>query len=102
MGRALAGSLWTKPNGAPAKELQKDLGRPTSLALRQGRLFWNVPASRRIESCVTPGCVAIDDVATSQLNPSGVTADVSGIYWVVLGTTAQNFSDGALRRASAP
>lgn len=102
-GRSLAGSVWTraKAGGTPA-QLASGLGRPTSLALFGGRLTWNVPASQRIESCSLPACADIASLASEQRNPSGVSADATGIYWAALGTVAENFSDGAIRRASAP
>ena len=102
-GRALSGSLWTKPKtgGAPT-QLAGALGRPTSLSFSAGRLTWNAPGNQRIETCTAPACADLATLASGQLNPSGVTADSSGIYWMVLGTAAQNFTDGALRRTSSP
>jgi len=102
-GKALGGSLWTKPKagGAPA-QLVDNLGRPTSLAFHAGRLAWNVPANQRVESCTAPACSDVATLASDQRNPSGVSADGTGIYWVVLGSVGENFSDGALRRATAP
>jgi hypothetical protein len=102
-GKSLNGSVWTqsKAGGSPAR-FASGLGRPTSLALFGGRLTWNVPASERIESCSLPACADIASLASTQRNPSGISADATGIYWAALGTVAENFSDGAIRRASAP
>ena len=104
-GQALSGSVWRKPKVADAGtelRLANNVGRPTSLVFQAGRLAWNVPASQRVESCTAPTCSDLKTLANEQLNPSGLSADDSGIYWVVLGTPAQNFTDGALRRASLP
>jgi hypothetical protein len=102
-GTALAGSIWTagKTRNTPVK-LAGGLGRPTSVSFHGGRLAWNVPASQRVESCTPPACTDLATLAGTQLNPSGMSADGSGIYWMVLGTPAQNFRDGALRRAPGP
>lgn len=101
VGTASAGSIFTLPkSGGTPKLLAQEQGRPTSIAFRNGRVIWNTPANQRVVSCTTPACDDLDDVAASQVNPSGVSADTSGIYWVVLGTVAQNFTDGALRRAA--
>jgi hypothetical protein len=102
-GATLTGSLWrtSKGGGTPA-QLTTNLGRPTSLAFHAGRLSWNAPGNQRVETCTVPACADVATLAPSQLNPSGMTADSSGIYWLVLGTAAQNFTDGALRRASQP
>lgn len=101
VGGASTGSIFTLPKsgGTPTLVAQQQ-GRPTSIAFRNGRLIWNTPANQRVVSCTPPACADLDDVAASQVNPSGVSADASGIYWVVLGTIAQNFTDGALRRAA--
>ena len=101
VGTASAGSIFTLPkSGGTPKLLAQEQGRPTSIAFRNGRVIWNTPANQRVVSCTAPACDDLDDVAASQVNPSGVSADASGIYWVVLGTIAQNFTDGALRRAA--
>jgi hypothetical protein len=105
VGTALAGSLWTRPKAAGAgTQLLDSLGRPTSLAFHGGRLSWDVPASGRIETCAAAGCSndTVKTLASEQHNPSGVSADDSGIYWVALGTATENFADGALRRTSTP
>jgi hypothetical protein len=102
-GKALAGSLWTKPKGAgAATQLLADLGRPTSLTLHAGRLAWNVPGNQRVETCTAPACADVMTLAKDQTNASGLSSDSSGVYWAVLGTAAQNFNDGALRRATTP
>lgn len=102
-GKSLSGSLWTQPTaGGTPVQLASGLGRPTSLALFGGRLTWNVPASERIESCSLPACADIKTLASGQRNPSGISADTTGIYWAALGTVAENFMDGAIRRVSVP
>lgn len=103
VGSASAGSIFTmtKNGGGPVMLVQEQ-GRPTSIAFRNGRIVWNTPANQKIVSCSLPTCDDLDEVASAQLNPSGVSADPSGIYWAVLGTVAQNFTDGALRRAAPP
>lgn len=103
VGNASAGSIFTmtKNGGAPVL-LAQEQGRPTSMALRNGRIVWNTPANQKVVSCSLPACDDLDEVGSAQLNPSGVSADASGIYWAVLGTVAQNFTDGAVRRASPP
>lgn len=100
---ASSGSLWTAPKaGGPAKRLADKIGRPTSLALHAGRLTWTAPGFRRIDSCRAPDCSGLATLADDPTNPSGVSADGSGIYWVTLGRDAQLFQDGAERRAPAP
>jgi hypothetical protein len=102
-GKTLAGSVWSMTKtGASQVRLASELGRPTSLAFFGDRLAWNVPASQRVESCATPACGDLASLATDQRNPSGVSADATGIYWAALGSVAENFSDGAVRRASPP
>jgi hypothetical protein len=102
-GTALSGSVWTtaKASGTP-KELVSKLGRPTSLAVFGGRVTWSAPTSQAVESCALPGCTDILSLARDQKNPSGLSADKTGIYWVNFGTNGQNFGDGALLRALSP
>jgi hypothetical protein len=100
-GMGLAGSIWTKPkSGGTAAPLVEGEGRPTSIAFHDGRLTWNTPANQRLSTCIAPACADIVTLAADQRNPSGITADTSGIYWAVLGTVAENFADGAIRRAA--
>ena len=102
-GKALGGSVaMTKKSGGTPVKLADGLGRPTSLVLRKGRLAWNVPANQRVEGCTLPTCTDVATIADSQRNPSGLSADDSGVYWAVLGTVNENFTDGALRRFSGP
>jgi hypothetical protein len=103
---ALAGSVMSKPKAEDVTvmptPLAGNLGRPTSLAFHAGRLAWNVPANQRIESCTATACSDLETLASDQRNPSGLSADRSGIYWAVLGTVNENFTDGALRRIALP
>jgi hypothetical protein len=102
-GTGLAGSIYARPkSGNAATMLADGQGRPTSIAWSGGRITWTSPASESLLTCTAPACADIASLASTQPNPSGISADDSGIYWVVLGTVATNFEDGALRRASSP
>lgn len=105
-GAALNGSVWSVPKGGPSsagQQLIDGLGRPNTLALHAGRLYWPSPGYQRIETCLPAGCK--DNVVTlssRESNPADVAADDSAVYWVDVGTVANLFGDGALRRAPSP
>lgn len=100
VGTGLAGSIARKPKaGGSEAVLASSQGRPTSLAFHAGRLAWNAPAAQRVLTCAMPACEEVVSLARDQANPAGISADETGIYWAVLGTVAENFGDGAVRRA---
>jgi hypothetical protein len=102
-GTALAGTVYTRPKSANAvTKLADNQGRPTSIAFHGGRITWSSPAQQSLLTCSAPACTDVMPLAKAQSNPSGVSADDSGIYWVDLGTIAASFGDGALRHAPAP
>gem|GEM_PF-7002663 len=98
---AFDGSVWTSAkNGTGARLLAGKQGRPTSVVVREGHVAWSSPASQSVVACtVASGCQDLLPLAIDQANPSGLSADESGVYWVALGTPNQTFLDGALRRA---
>jgi hypothetical protein len=102
-GTGLAGSVYTRPkSGNAATKLADNQGRPTSIAFYGGRIAWSSPAQQSLLTCTAPACTDTAPLARTQANPSGVSADDSGFYWVDLGTIAASFGDGALRHAPPP
>jgi hypothetical protein len=102
-GTGIAGDVMSRPkSGGTTTKLADNQGRPSSIAYHAGHLTWAAPAALAVFTCLATDCASPSALADEQHNPSGISADDSGIYWVVLGTVAQNFGDGALRRAPPP
>ncbi|MDB4945596.1 MAG: repeat domain protein [Labilithrix sp.] len=100
-GGGAGGSVWSAPlDGGAGAQLVGQVGRPTSLTLHAGRVAWNAPGNQRVDTCTLPGCTDVTSLGREQPNPSGVSSDGTGVYWVDLGTSERNFNDGAIVRAS--
>jgi hypothetical protein len=102
-GTGIAGDVSTRPkSGGTTTKLASSQGRPVSIVHHAGRLTWAAPAALGLLTCTLPACADVTQLAGEQHNPSGLSVDDAAFYWAVLGTVAQNFNDGALRRIALP
>jgi sugar lactone lactonase YvrE len=81
------------------RELAKTDAEPYDLAVTDANVYWVARGGSTVARAATTGG-ASTTIASAQPSPLAITADARGATWVVEGTAANGYSDGAVWQAT--